>query len=50
VGLGLAITRRLVEAHGGEIDVVSGTDIGTTISMHLPASRVIRDAEITELD
>jgi signal transduction histidine kinase len=50
VGLGLAITRRLVEAHGGEIDVVSEADIGTTISMHLPATRVIRDAEITALD
>jgi signal transduction histidine kinase len=36
-GLGLAIARSIVEAHGGEIRAASGPD-GTTISFVLPAS------------
>lgn len=37
VGLGLAITRRLVEAHGGSIDVKSELGKGTTFVVRLPA-------------
>jgi signal transduction histidine kinase len=35
-GLGLAITRHIVELHGGTIDVVSALDQGTTFSFDLP--------------
>jgi signal transduction histidine kinase len=35
-GLGMAIARQLVEAHGGTIAVASVPDAGTTISVRLP--------------
>ena len=36
VGLGLAITRHLVQLHGGEIDVRSQLGEGTTFTVRLP--------------
>ena len=36
VGLGLAISRALVERQGGRISVDAPTDTGATFSMHLP--------------
>ena len=36
IGLGLAITRRLVEQNGGEIRVNSRKDEGTTFTIKLP--------------
>jgi signal transduction histidine kinase len=40
-GLGLPLTKRLVELHGGAVDVDSTLGVGTTISVRLPASRVV---------
>lgn len=35
-GLGLSIAREIVEGHGGEIDVQSVVDVGTTMTIYLP--------------
>ena len=35
-GLGLAIAKAIVEAHGGVIDVSSGEGVGTTFTVRLP--------------
>jgi signal transduction histidine kinase len=36
LGLGLAICKRIVDAHGGDISVKSGTGEGTTVTVQLP--------------
>ncbi|WP_372397610.1 ATP-binding protein [Azospirillum sp. HJ39] len=41
-GLGLPLTKRLIELHGGLLDVVSCRDQGTTMSLVFPAERVGR--------
>jgi signal transduction histidine kinase len=38
VGLGLSVARRVVEAHGGRIDVESMPGRGSTFTIHLPRS------------
>jgi len=41
LGLGLYISREIVEAHGGRIDMMTARGEGTAFTVHLPrASRV----------
>ena len=39
VGLGLALAKRVIEAHGGQIAVSSQLDVGTTVTFTLPIVR-----------
>ena len=41
VGLGLYLTRNLVETHGGRLSITSQLGKGTEVTVHFPASRVI---------
>jgi signal transduction histidine kinase len=44
-GLGLPIARRLVELHGGRLEIASAKNIGTVIRAYLPPERVIAARE-----
>jgi PAS domain S-box-containing protein len=44
-GLGLAISKKLMELHGGEISIDSHPGHGTRVSLHMPAERIVRDAD-----
>ena len=38
LGLGLTVTHSIIKRHGGAIEIASRQDIGTTVSLYLPAS------------
>jgi PAS domain S-box-containing protein len=40
-GLGLPLTKAIVELHGGELVLDSMIDVGTTVSVYFPAERVL---------
>ena len=45
VGLGLPLTKRLVELHGGTIEIDSVPGQGTAVSVHLPLERPLPAGE-----
>ncbi len=45
-GIGLSLVRILVEIHGGTVSLDSEEGVGTCVSVHLPASRVVALATI----
>ncbi len=45
-GLGLPIARRLVELHGGRLDIASAKNLGTVIRAYLPPERVLAAQEV----
>lgn len=42
-GLGLPLTKALVELHGGILDLQSALGIGTTVTLTFPAERVVKN-------
>ena len=40
-GLGLPLTKQLIELHGGSVALSSMKDVGTTVVLQLPASRIL---------
>jgi signal transduction histidine kinase len=41
-GLGLPLSKRLIEMHGGALDIASRIDQGTTVTIRLPEERVLK--------
>jgi signal transduction histidine kinase len=46
-GLGLAFVRRVVEAHGGRVELMSQEGRGTTVTLRLPASEAPAGAPVS---
>ena len=40
-GLGLPLAKSLVEMHGGSLDLQSEPGVGTTVTVRLPAERIV---------
>lgn len=45
-GLGLPLTKKLMEQHGGCLDIDSRKGVGTTVSITFPAERVVQYADM----
>ena len=43
-GLGLPLAKRLVELHGGDLEIESRLAVGTTVRIKFPSRRIARDA------
>ena len=44
-GIGLPLTKALVELHGGRLEIESKTGTGTLVTVHFPKERVMREAQ-----
>ena len=40
-GLGIPLTKALVEMHGGSLDLQSEVGVGTTVTVRVPAKRIV---------
>ena len=40
-GLGLPLTKALVEQHGGDLDLQSEVGVGTTVTVRFPVERIV---------
>jgi PAS domain S-box-containing protein len=49
-GLGLYLTKKLVEMHGGRIEVESARGAGTTFTVHLPLRAAMREVDLVATD
>jgi len=46
-GLGLPLTKALIELHGGTLIIESAPDQGTTVTVDLPADRVLAERMVS---
>jgi signal transduction histidine kinase len=44
-GLGLPLSKRLMELHGGRLDIESVVGSGTTVTITFPAERLVMDRQ-----
>lgn len=42
-GLGLPLTKRLIELHGGTLEILSAPDVGTTVILTFPQERILTE-------
>jgi signal transduction histidine kinase len=47
-GLGLAVSRKILREHGGDIQATSREGEGSSFVMEFPARRTVASAEVTE--
>ncbi len=47
-GLGLPLTKSLIEMHGGYLDLQSEVGVGTTVTVRFPAERIVRSPHGTK--
>ena len=47
-GLGLPLTKSLVEMHGGALDLQSEVGVGTTVTVRFPAQRIVASLDDTQ--
>ena len=47
-GLGLPLTKSLVELHGGSMDLQSDVDVGTTVTVRFPADRIVASPDVKQ--
>ncbi len=45
IGLGLSLTRAMIELHGGELEIVSEKDTGTEIRLFFPPERTVKQPQ-----
>ena len=47
-GLGLPLTKSLVELHGGSLDLQSDVGVGTTVTVRFPADRIVASPDVKQ--
>ncbi len=47
-GLGLPLTKALVELHGGVLDLQSEVGVGTTVTVRFPAERIVESSDVSD--